>query len=873
MVKKGIFKTDFTEPVGPTDPESLFHNLRGRAPQIKHLWSHQADLLRTYHSQALKARDVAIELPTGTGKTLVGLLIAEWRRQALGHRSAYLCPTRQLARQVGAQARDYGIQASVLVGKQRDYPPREFAAYQSSDAIAVTTYSAIFNVNPRIIDGQTLILDDAHAGENFMASMWSVEILRSEFETYRALVDLLRNELGSGFYTDIVDDSDWDPTKAGLVELVAGAAIRRNENSIRDLLDENLKAETSPWYAWNAIRDRLVACNLFVSWSSILIRPFIPPTLTHPPFEQARQRVYMSATLGAGGELERITGVKSIARLPTPAGWDKRGSGRRLFLIPELAMSSEDALEVVEDAVRDFERSLVLVPSQHDPEAKGVVKALNRSKMQILQATDIDDSIDPFLASKNTALLLSRYDGLDLPDDACRLLILGGEPSGTNLQEKFLWTKISATSLLRDRVVTRFAQGVGRCTRSDNDYAVVLLIGLRLVAFLTKKDNRAILNPELQAELEFGIENSRENDASKFKELWETFLEHGDDWKDAENAIVSLRDRISRHDDPVSKRLNAVVADEVDYLYAMWRDDFESALEHARKVADGLDGDESKAYRAWWYYLSAEAALVLYEATGKETYKETARDFLRRASKSCIGVSWFARLGRSIDPGAEAAKMQELEASAIETIRTRLVDWGPAGKRFESQMGRVSKDLQTTEHKAFHQGLKGLGEMLGFEANIPTWDGAPDCVWSIEDSVYMVFEAKTEHTPGDSIGVNDVRQARSHEDWVRANRRCGSSTTIICVIVSPRTTVAPEAIAYAGSLFHVTPKQLKHLFDDASTALRRVRSRLTDLSDEKVLEELFHEFSAGKLLPNAIMDRLTRTQVASMGGSGTKGRK
>lgn len=865
MVKKPIFKTDFAKTSGPSDPETLFHNLRGRAPEIKHLWSHQADLLREYHKNWLDARDVAIELPTGSGKTLVGLLIGEWRRQALGDRVAYLCPTRQLARQVGAQALDYGIQAHVLIGKQRDYPPKEFSAYQSSRAIAVTTYSAIFNVNPRINDAQTLILDDAHAGENFMVSMWSVEISRSTLPgTYRALVDLLRNELDSGFYADLVDDSEWDPRKARLIELVPGASVRRYRDAIRDLLDEHLEEETSPWYAWSVIKDRLVACNFFVSWDSILIRPFIPPTQTHPPFKQANQRVYMSATLGAGGELERITGIRSITRLPLPPGWDKRGSGRRLFLIPELALPSEEMIKVVEDAVQTFNRSLILVPSQHDPESRGLISAIRQSEIDILQAPDIEDSIDPFLEKDGTALVLSRYDGLDLPDEACRLLVLAGLPSGTNLQEKFLWSRIAAYSLLRDRVITRFTQGVGRCTRSDNDYAVVFVVGRRLVDFLLKNDNRRLLNPELQAELEFGMENSMDKSADDFKELWEAFLSRGDDWQGAEEAILSLRDRSSRHDDPTSERLSSVVADEVAYLYAMWRDDFEAALEHARKVADALGGDETKAYRAWWYYLSAEAAMLLYEATKDESYQRTARDFLKRASDCCTGVSWFARLGRSVSSDTDTAEIDELTAKAVETIRDRLVEWGAVGKRFEQHISRVAENLQATEHKAFHRGLKGLGEMLGFDVELPEGDGAPDCVWSIGSSVYVVHEAKSEHTPGHPIGVNDIRQAQSHENWIRENRACETNTRILCVIESPRTTVAHEAVAHGRSLYHVTPSELKTLFNETAAALRRVRTKLTDLSDEKVLEELLREFSAGELVPIQVMERLSQRPVASM---------
>ncbi len=874
MAKKQIFKTDFTRTTGPTDPEALFHNLRGRAPDIKHLWSHQADLLRDYHQKCLEARDVAIELPTGSGKTLVGLLIAEWRRQSFNERIAYLCPTRQLAYQVGSQANNYGIRAHVLVGQQSYYPPQEFSEYQSSRAIAVTTYSGVFNRYPRIEDAQTLILDDAHAGENFMVSMWSVEISRSSIDnTYFSIVELLQNALNSGFYSNISDRTDRDSTKARMteVELIAGASIRKHEDAIRDLLDENLEKKTSPWYAWNNVRENITACNFFISWDTILIRPFIPPTQTHAPFEQAIQRVYMSATLGAGGELERITGIKSIKRLPLPLGWDKRGSGRKLFLIPELSMINEKMIEVVKDAVQKFDRSLILIPSRYDSEGADLINVIDRLNMKTFHAADIKDSLDPFLSSTNSALILSRYDGLDLPDEACRLLIFGGLPSGTNLQEKFLWSKIAASSLFRDRVITRFAQGVGRCTRSDNDYAVVLMIGRRLIDFLLKNENRQILNPELQAEIKFGMENSRDKSVEDFQELRRVFLSQGDDWKDAESAILALRDSCSRHDDPISRKLNSVVADEVSYLYAMWSNNFEDALEHARKAADALGGDETKAYRAWWYYLSAEAAMVLYETTGKEAYQDTARNFLKRATRCCTGVSWFARLGRSFNTGGETLEINEKIAIAVETIRGHLANWGAVGQLFEQQLTQVMNNIQSIEHKAFHQGLKGLGEMLGFYSELPEGDAAPDCIWSVGNLIYVVHEAKSEHTPKDPIGVNDIRQAQSHGNWVRANRTCEDNTEIICLIESPRVAVAPEAIAHAESLYHVTPAQLKELFDKTAGILRRVRSKLTDLSDEKVLEELSRELITGSLTPMRLVERFSQMPVANMERRGGRG--
>src|SRR5690242_17600160 len=64
---------------GPETPEALFLDTRTR--KVPGLLSHQADVLRKYAKDATKRSDVALQLPTGSGKTLVGLLIAEWRRR------------------------------------------------------------------------------------------------------------------------------------------------------------------------------------------------------------------------------------------------------------------------------------------------------------------------------------------------------------------------------------------------------------------------------------------------------------------------------------------------------------------------------------------------------------------------------------------------------------------------------------------------------------------------------------------------------------------------------------------------------------------------------------------------------------------------
>ena len=69
------FKKPTTRTAAPESPDRLFRDL----PRRKHasLYDHQGQILRTYVSTATKASDVALQLPTGSGKTLVGLLLAE----------------------------------------------------------------------------------------------------------------------------------------------------------------------------------------------------------------------------------------------------------------------------------------------------------------------------------------------------------------------------------------------------------------------------------------------------------------------------------------------------------------------------------------------------------------------------------------------------------------------------------------------------------------------------------------------------------------------------------------------------------------------------------------------------------------------------
>ena len=115
------------------DPESLFRDLRSRT--VEGLLSQQADMLREYMNH-IDEQDISLELPTGSGKTLVGLLIAEWRRRTRKERCVFLCPTKQLVRQVVEQAKEkYGISALDFAGSKKDYSDSDKTSFLNCEAI------------------------------------------------------------------------------------------------------------------------------------------------------------------------------------------------------------------------------------------------------------------------------------------------------------------------------------------------------------------------------------------------------------------------------------------------------------------------------------------------------------------------------------------------------------------------------------------------------------------------------------------------------------------------------------------------------------------------------------------------------------------
>lgn len=770
----------------PSTPVGLLPLLTRRT--IPDAMSHQKDMLAVYAEDMADKPDVAMQLPTGSGKTLVGLLIAEWRRRKFKDRVVYLCPTRQLVNQTVAQAeKQYGIDAIGFTGSHHNYPPGDVSDYMTGAKIAVTTYSSLFNASPFFKNPDAILLDDAHAAENYIAKMWSLEIPSADgplSSLHAALAGVVKSSINGQSYARLTGDWE-DRFDASWVDKLPTETVAQLAPQLVTVLDTYKEASKDIRFTWPLLRDHLHACHIYLASREILIRPLVPPTWTHKPFHDAKQRIYMSATLGAGGDLERLTGRAKIARIEAPDDFRKAGVGRRFFIFPGLSLEPEACEKLRKRMQKYAGRSVVLTPTVSA--AAAIAKQFDdEEEFRIFSADEIETSKEEFIKSKKAATIMAgRFDGIDFPNEECRLLCLDGLPKATNAQERFLMSKMGASALLNERTQTRVLQAAGRCTRALQDRSAVFVTGHELLDNLADDRNWRHFHPELQAELEFGVYQSKGSSPKEFMESFKSFLDNDADWDGANSDIVSEAGLKTQDPFPAMDELEAVVGYEVAYQQALWSHDYERALEKARAVTSKLVAPELKGYRALWYYLAGSVSQKLSQ-TADDSADKAAREQFMVAKDSAPSVPWLAQLTRGETSVASAEDTPSEEVTVqVERLENVLLTLGTATEhKFEKSAKAILDNLAAP--KTFEEGQRQLGDLLGFVTGNGKGDAAPD-PWWLGSAIGIVFEDHANGKATTVFSATKAKQAAFHPEWLQENEPQAENLDVTSIVVTPCT--------------------------------------------------------------------------------------
>ena len=862
-----MFKTRKRDITNFTTPQEMYDDYKNR--EINGIHDYQSKMIESYMKEAFEKTDVALELPTGSGKTLIGLLIAEYRRRKCHERVVYVCPTIQLVYQTATYATEkYGIKVVPFTGSKAKYDAADKLKYTSAQSIAITNYSSIFNTNSYFEGADVLIFDDAHSGESYISSNWTVNIEREEdgkeTQEYFLMIEELKNILTDEQFNLLVKKNP-KPEDVSWCDMIHNAKLYNKHISIKNLLDSALEGK-SQRYAWSNIRDNLFACNIFLSWKAIVIRPYISPTMSNNVFNNAKVRIYMSATLGSSGELERAYGIENIYRLPMVKDWKNKDIGRKFFLFPLASFKEEEALSVMCNIAKRVNRGLIIV---NDLESQKSIQNIFRENNLATTFTgkDIEKSKEPFIKHEHAFVIMAnRFDGIDFPNEECRMLILFDLPAAAHIQEKFMITRMAARSLFEERIRTRIIQALGRCTRSQTDYAAVCILGDELMNSLLAPKNLEKFNPELQAEIIFGQDNSTDQkNVDDYLKLLKVFLEHKDEWDEAEDGILSIRDDIIdkgiNNTNVAFEQLLQVAKYEVKVQYGLWKRDYLTALSEIDNILRYLQDPDLKGYRGFWNYMAGCCAFNLYK-DGDELYLSKYKDYLKRASESTIAVNWFNFLEEHSGEKQEIGFMKY----NIDRIEKVLIKEGGKGlKNFHNYLDDIM-NLLKSNGKEFERGHELLGHISGYIATNPRGDAEPDPLWIVSKDVCIVSEDKI-YEEGKLIPPNDVKEAAGHEVWIRKKLDrldLHHDVKVYTVFITTAKKIQENAAMYGEGICYLEKEQLIIWAEKLINALKDIYRTFSGEGNVSWRENTIQLFKQRELTPEDYISMIEKKHLEDL---------
>jgi hypothetical protein len=288
----------------PVDPMEIWERLQLRG-SIQNIWGPQEQALTLWHNSREK-QDLVIQMNTGGGKTLVGLIAAQSLVNELKCPVVYVCPNIQLIEQTAAKCAEIGVSPALRYGGEWQNKDSFF----SSETFCITNYAALFTgYSPfeKIAPG-ALIFDDAHVADQAIRGQFTIAIERehSAFEkvfglyrkhyTNSGLGDRLQ-ELKSGVFAV--------PLFVPMFVVFKHAAELRRLLLDNDIADEKKKTR----FAWERLKDHLSCCTVILAANRIEITPAVLPLRQLAYFGADVRRIFLTATLPSQATFARTFGV------------------------------------------------------------------------------------------------------------------------------------------------------------------------------------------------------------------------------------------------------------------------------------------------------------------------------------------------------------------------------------------------------------------------------------------------------------------------------------------------------------------------------------------------------------------------------------
>jgi hypothetical protein len=717
----------------PPDLVALYQSLDRKASHVTPRDAQKEALLTL--SGRLASRDLVLKMSTGYGKTTVALVYLHSHMLGSGRPVVYLCPTTQLVNQVLTEAANLGIKASYYRAMQPHPDPQATAGR----SIIVCTYDKLFNGKSTFqredvdLVPEAIALDDAHSGMDVVRDAFRIRIKLQDHDVlFAALLRLLRapcrdDQPGQWAGIERADEAalievpfwTWTP----LVEQLRPILEQRYQEEEAREHDNNALL-----FPWPYLRDHLRWCRCLVSGSCIEIVPELPPVQLARPFFAAKHRLFLSATLSDDSALVRELGCDPAAAKAPIIPPSDAGVGERMVLAPTLIDPALDRAWVMKWC-QDLSRLYRVVVLTASEKVSSLWTGVGAS---VVMRHDVAEAVAALKAGGMTFVAFAqRYDGVDLPDDACRVLVLDGMPLGQSLADTHDKHIAGRTGGAHRRWIQRIEQGMGRAVRSQADYALIVLTGSDLVHFLAKKEVVEQMASATRAQLKAGekLAQMAQSDArpaaTVVHETAVQLLTRDPRWRAFYERNV--RKNIERMSYPPDERQIAIAESEHLAQRAALANDAQKA---ARVIGDLINAVQPEPAQVGW--LLQRKALFTFVFDPAEALKIQAAAFEKNQAMLTPPSGVTVRKAR---PGISAG------AIALAWYNTFDHPNGAIAALAELKT-RLSFDV---EYHVLEQALQDVAQIFGATGSRPEakYRRGPDDLWDWP-TVSWVIEAKNE---------------------------------------------------------------------------------------------------------------------------------
>lgn len=813
-----------SRPIEPkTNPIELYDTL-DRKSVAGPLRPSQKAILSDWYENHRYDKDLIIKMHTGEGKTLVGLLLLQSLLNLKEGPCLYVCPNKYLVNQVCSEADKFGIPFCTF--DDADIPND----FLSASRILITHVQKVFNGRSVFGTGNdylrtgAIMLDDSHACIDTIKNAFTVSISRDiNHDVYWKIMTLFDDDMenqGEGSWLDI-KAGDFDTFMA-----VPYWSWDKKRSEVLTILSEMEKSpnNSAVYYTWPLIRNQIGNYCCYISGTKIEIVPYNINIRTFGSFSCSKHRVLMSATTQDDSFFVKGLGFTSEAVKNPLRNKIPKWSGERMLIIPSLTDECCDHDLIV----AAFGKKIVskygmvaLVPSTRKSQQYQDLGAI------VTNSDNLICEIEKLKKGTFSRLVVlnNRYDGVDLPDESCRVLIMDGLPYFDSLADRYEEQACPNSELINKRIAQKIEQGIGRGVRGEKDYCAVLIIGSDLVRFMRSITTNKFFSAQTKKQIDIGIdiadmikEDSDETDSpiNIVHSLIDQMLTRDEGWKsyytsemegiEEEKTELSVYDRLQRE-----SLAEQFFCDR----------DYEKALSTMQSLIDEFHGDDAE--KGWYLQQLARYTYPIGLAKSIELQKAA-----------------FKKNPQLLKPssGIDYKKISYISQNRLNNIRSymrRFQNYNELSLNIDAILGNLSFGVEAAK---FESALKDIGDLLGYISQRPDKEirKGPDNLWCGSNNHFLLFECKSNVSENShkEITKYEAGQMNNHCAWFDA--QYGKDVKVDRFIIIPT-----RKLSYEGDFSHdvrvIRRNRLKALKEQIKGFIKDLKPYKIDEMEDDTLQE------------------------------------